>query len=102
MLVVPGYGGTASDLDPLIAQLRRDGRTVVAFEPTQGGTGDLRVQAKRLADLAERTMERNEADSVDVVGYSAGGVIARLYVRDEGGAFRRTTGADAGLAAPRH
>jgi triacylglycerol lipase len=86
VLVVPGYGGTASDLDPLVEQLRRDGRTVVAFEPTQGGTGDLAVQARRLADLATRTMDRADADSVDVVGYSAGGVIARLYVRDEGGA----------------
>jgi triacylglycerol lipase len=86
VIVVPGYGGTASDLDPLVEQLRRDGRTVVAFQPTQGATGDLRVQARRLADLADRTMEKADADSVDVVGYSAGGVIARLFVRDEGGA----------------
>ena len=86
VIVVPGYAGTASDLDPLVGQLRQDGRTVVAFQPTQGGTGDLRVQARRLADLADRTMERADADSVDVVGYSAGGVIARLFVRDEGGA----------------
>ncbi len=86
VIVVPGYGGTASDLDPLVAQLRREGRTVVAFEPTQGGTGDLRVQAGRLSELATSVMEKAGADSVDVVGYSAGGVIARLFVRDEGGA----------------
>jgi triacylglycerol lipase len=86
VIVVPGYGGDASDLDPLVERLRRDGRTVVAFEPTQGGTGDLRVQARRLADLATRTIDRTDSGSVDVVGYSAGGVIARLFVRDEGGA----------------
>jgi triacylglycerol lipase len=86
VIVVPGYGGTASDLDPLVAQLRHEGRKVVAFEPTQGGTGDLRMQARRLADLATSVMEKAGAESVDVVGYSAGGVIARLYVRDEGGA----------------
>ena len=30
-------------------------------------------------------MDRTGTDSVDVVGYSAGGVIARLFVRDDGG-----------------
>ena len=86
VLVVPGYGGAPEDLRPLVEELRREGRTVAVFVPTEGGTGDLRVQARRLADLARRTMERTGAESVDVVGYSAGGVIARLFVRDEGGA----------------
>jgi triacylglycerol lipase len=86
VIVVPGYGGSASDLDPLVEQLHRDGRTVVAFRPTQGGKGDLQVQARLLSDLARRAMDKAGADSVDVVGYSAGGVIARLFVRDEGGA----------------
>ncbi len=86
VIVVPGYGGTASDVEPLVAQLRREGRTAIAFEPTAGGTGDLRVQARRLSDLADRTMDRTGIESVDVVGYSAGGVIARVFVKDEGGA----------------
>jgi triacylglycerol lipase len=86
VLVVPGYGGAVSDLDPLVAELKREGRTVVAFVPTHGGTGDLQVQARRLADLAQRTLTSSGASSVDVVGYSAGGVIARLFVRDDGGA----------------
>jgi pimeloyl-ACP methyl ester carboxylesterase len=86
VIVVPGYAGTASDLAPVVAQLRREGRTVVAFEASQGGTGDLRVQSRRLADLAQRTVERTGAGSVDVVGYSAGGVVARLFVKDAGGA----------------
>ena len=86
VIVVPGYGGDASDLVPLVRKLHREHRTVVTFAPTDGGTGDLRVQARRLAELAGRTMDRTGAGSVDVVGYSAGGVIARLFVRDEGGA----------------
>src|SRR4051812_12933697 len=52
VIVVPGYGGTASDVTPIVDELRREGRTAIAFQPTGGGTGDLRVQAKRLADLA--------------------------------------------------
>ena len=85
VIVVPGYGGTASDVTPIVDELRRGGRTAIAFQPSGGGTGDLRVQARRLADLARRTIERTGLPSVDVVGYSAGGVIARLFVRDEGG-----------------
>lgn len=86
VLVVPGYGGDTSDLVPLVAELRKDGRKAVVFTPTAGGTGDLKVQARRLGALAKRTMDKAGADSVDIVGYSAGGVVARLYVRDEGGA----------------
>jgi len=86
VVLVPGYGGTVSDLDPLVAEVRREGRTAVVFRPSGDGTGDLRTQAKRLAVLVERTLREQHGPSVDLVGYSAGGVIARLYVRDEGGA----------------
>jgi len=86
VLVIPGYGADLDALAPLVAGLRLAGRQAVVFEPTEGGTGDLRVQARGLGALAERTRDRAGADSVDLVGYSAGGVVAQLYVRDEGGA----------------
>lgn len=86
VIVVPGYGGRTASLAPIVAALRDAGREVVVFKPTQGGVGDLRVQAKRLGQLAERARDSAGASSVDVIGYSAGGVIARLWVRDEGGA----------------
>lgn len=88
VVLVPGYGGNVSDLDPLVARVRKDGRTAVVFRPTNGGTGDLRAQAKRLAALVDATLAKADAASVDLVGYSAGGVISRLYVRDEGGAAK--------------
>jgi pimeloyl-ACP methyl ester carboxylesterase len=86
VVLVPGYGGDVSDLDPLVAEVRRAGRVAVVFRPTGGGTGDLRVQAKRLGDLVDKAIRDNDARSVDLVGYSAGGVIVRLYVRYDGGA----------------
>jgi triacylglycerol lipase len=85
VIVLPGYGGDVGDLEPILAELRREGRTAVPFRPTGQETGDLRVQARRLAALAKTTVDRTGVDSVDVVGYSAGGVIARIYVRDDGG-----------------
>jgi triacylglycerol lipase len=86
VLVVPGYGGSVQSVDPLVAELRREGRKAVVFAPTDGGTGDLQVQAKRLGELVKKTMDAAGAASVDLIGYSAGGVVVRLYVRDEGGA----------------
>ena len=89
VLVVPGYGGDTSDLDPLVAELRRQKRQVVVFVPTGGGTGDLLVQADRLAALVTKVRKQAGAASVDLVGYSAGGVVARLYVRDGGASVVR-------------
>jgi triacylglycerol lipase len=86
ILLVPGYGGNVDSLQPLAAALRSAGRTAVIVEPVGDGTGDLRMQAEHLAEVAERVRDDAGAASVDVIGYSAGGVVARLWVRDDGGA----------------
>jgi triacylglycerol lipase len=85
VLLVPGYGGNVDSLQPLAVALRSGGRTAVIVEPVGDGTGDLREQAAHLADVADRVRDDAGAASVDVIGYSAGGVVARLWVRDEGG-----------------
>ena len=86
VLLVPGYGGDTASLTPLATALRGLGRTVRVVEPVDGGTGDLGAQAARLGDIADEVRKATGAPSVDVIGYSAGGVVARLWVRDHGGA----------------
>ena len=86
VLLVPGYGGNVQSLEPLAAALRSAGRTAVIVDPVGDGTGDLRTQAEHLGEVASRVREDAGAASVDVIGYSAGGVVARLWVRDGGGA----------------
>ncbi len=86
VLLVPGYGGNVNSLQPLAAALRSAGRTAVIVEPVGDGTGDLRKQAEHLAEVAEQVRDDAGAASVDVIGYSAGGVVARLWVRHDGGA----------------
>ncbi len=86
MLLVPGYGGRVESLDPLAAALRAAGRDVRVVPRLGDGTGDLDAEAEHLAEVAEQTLAETGAPSVDVIGYSAGGVVARLWVRDHGGA----------------
>ena len=61
-----------------------------------------------MGEVAERAIDDSGASSVDIIGYSAGGVVARLWVRDEGGdrlarrvltSDHRTMGRQAALGA---
>ena len=88
VLLVPGYGGSTSALDTLAATLRTDGRAAQVVALPDGGTGDLRVQARAVATAATSLLSRTGARSVDVIGYSAGGVVARLWIREYGGASK--------------
>ncbi len=86
VLVVPGYGGSVDSVQPLVALLEAAGRDARVVDLAGDGTGDLRASAELLADVARTVLDETGAESVDVVGYSAGGVVARLWVRDFGGA----------------
>jgi triacylglycerol lipase len=86
VLLVSGYGGSTHALTPLRDVLVASGRDVVVVPAVGDGTGDIDAQAAALDDQAVSAMERFGAGSVDVVGYSAGGVVARAWVRDHDGA----------------
>ena len=84
VLVVPGYNGTAASVGTLAARLRAAGREVVAVELPDRATRDLRVSA----DALGRAVDRTGAARVDLVGYSAGGVVIRLWLADPARALR--------------
>ena len=87
VLLVPGYGGSTAAFEPLARQLRAHGREVRLVELPGDGTGDLRDAAKALRSVADAALQQG-APSVDVVGYSAGGITARYWVKELGGAER--------------
>ena len=80
VLLVPGYGGSTTGLEVLAAKLTAVGRQVAVIGLPGDGTGDLRDSA-RVLDAATVG-----ATSVDVVGYSAGGVTVRYWAKRLGGA----------------
>ncbi|MEJ8279336.1 esterase/lipase family protein [Pseudonocardia spirodelae] len=89
VLIVPGYGGDRGGLEPLAAALRAQGRDARVLVLDGDGTGDLNRQVEVL-DRAVADATGAGAASVDVVGYSAGGVVAGLWaVRDDGAARAR-------------
>ncbi len=84
VLLVPGYGGSVVALDRLAAALRAAGRDATVVGLPGDGAGPLEDQATALGTAAQAALDAG-APSVDVVGYSAGGVVARLWVAEHGG-----------------
>jgi triacylglycerol lipase len=100
VLLVPGYGGSTASLQVLTDALDASGRDARIIKPTGSGTEDLRDQAADLGRAVDDVLAETGADSVDLVGYSAGGVVVRLYVADLGGGS--TVRRAVTLASPHH
>ena len=76
VLLVPGYGGAGAALEPLAGRIRATGRTATVVALPGNGTGDLVAQVDALNRAVDGALAAG-APSVDVVGYSAGGVVPR-------------------------
>jgi triacylglycerol lipase len=86
VLLIPGYGGSTTALTVLAARLQLAGKQTSVVSLPGGGVGDLNAQAATVQTAASALLTRTGASSLDVVGYSAGGVVALLWVRNYGGA----------------
>lgn len=93
VVLVPGYGGGTSSLMVLAEALRAAGRTATVLTVPGDGTGDLALSVAAL-DAAVGTT----GPPVDVVGYSAGGVVARQWAGEHPGRVRRVVT----LGSPHH
>ncbi len=85
VVLVPGYGGSTASLEVLARVLAGDGREAVVVDLPGDGTGDLRESAAVVDGVVAAALGAG-APSVDLVGYSAGGVTARYWLRELGGA----------------
>lgn len=75
VILVHGYGGDSSMVSTLAARLEAEGHEVVSVDLPLAGVGDIESSVAAVAAAAEAT----RAPEVDVVGFSAGGVVARAY-----------------------
>jgi pimeloyl-ACP methyl ester carboxylesterase len=79
VVLVPGYGGNTGSLTTLADRLRSDGRVAVVVTLPGQGNGDFIEQADALGAVVTRVLDEG-APSVDLIGYSAGGVVVRLWL----------------------
>ncbi|CRK61772.1 putative lipase [Alloactinosynnema sp. L-07] len=86
VVIVAGTFGPAFFYEPLAARLRADGRQVAIFQLTNLGRADIRVSARDLNTFADAFRSRTGAAKVDMVTHSQGGLVARRYIKNEGGA----------------
>jgi triacylglycerol lipase len=87
VLLVPGYGGQTGSLSVLAARIRSAGREATVVRMPGNGTGDLNADASVLNGAVTRALGGG-APSVDVIGYSAGGVVVLLWARHYDGAAK--------------
>lgn len=82
VLLIPGYGGSTGALQQLADRLTAAGRDATVVELPGDGTGDLDAAADALDAAATAAMDRTGEPTVDLVGFSAGGLVARIWVAD--------------------
>ncbi len=81
VVLVPGFGGNTAALQALALRLRVVGRPAVVVNLPDGGTGDFSGQAAAIDDAVRDLIRHDGTRSVDLVGYSAGGVASWLYLQ---------------------
>ena len=87
VLLVPGYGGSTGSLSVLARRIRSTGRQAIVVHLPGNGTGSLAADASVLNAAVTRALQGG-APSVDVIGYSAGGVATLLWAREDGGVHK--------------
>lgn len=75
VILIPGYGGGTEGLQQLAAILQSQGRSVVIAD-IGDGHGDITGYGRSVAAIASSLIAEG-ASSVDLVGYSMGGLVAR-------------------------
>lgn len=82
VLLVPGWGAPHLHTRWIAWELSRRGMKVETMRLPNMAVGDMNRSAELVSDEVDRIMAETGADRVSLVGYSLGGLIARIYLQD--------------------
>jgi triacylglycerol esterase/lipase EstA (alpha/beta hydrolase family) len=86
VVIVAGMGVPTVGYETLATRLRFDGYRVSIFQSSSLGLGDIHDSALELAAFVDAVRTQQNAAKIDLVGHSAGGLVARDFVKTAGGA----------------
>ena len=96
VVLVHGYGGSSGSMSAIEERLRTEGRQVVSVELPEGGVGDIAASAR----VVQEAVTATGSQTVDLIGFSMGGLVVRTYISELGGATRARYVVT--LASPHH
>lgn len=77
VLLHGSFSTIASNFSALVPALTASGRCVYGIDYGNGGVSSIRSSANQLAELVEKVRQLTGAATVDVIGYSQGGLVMR-------------------------
>lgn len=86
VILIPGYGMNRACFVWMAFYLRKRGWPWVWAVNNRPHSAGVPIYAQRLSDAVQRLKRETGASAVDIVGHSAGGVIAAWYIKHLGGA----------------
>jgi pimeloyl-ACP methyl ester carboxylesterase len=85
IIYVPGYGAPPFHSRYFRSRLEVEGFDVFEISLPKFQTGDVAKSAARLAVEVQRARDRFQAEKVNLIGHSLGGIITRYYLQQLGG-----------------
>lgn len=86
IVLVSGFANSPMGWDEWRRSLVADGFDVHVFDMPSRGLGDMRESARLLAEYIEQVRRRTGRRTVDIIGFSEGGLLARMVAGMHGGA----------------
>ncbi|MCW2928207.1 MAG: lipase [Thermoleophilia bacterium] len=80
VILVGGFANAPEGWNEWKRSLEADGFRVFVFDPPTVGLGDMEQSAQAVADFIADVRRRTGSAKVDVIGFSEGGVLARMAV----------------------
>lgn len=100
VILVSGFANTPAGWEEWVRSLRADGFKVFVVDLKHDGLGDMNTAADEVAAFVADVKRKTGARKVDLVGFSEGGLLDRMFIAQRGGAS--SVDRAISLATPHH